>query len=448
MTAFHADGGGGPSTSSREATELCLARIADPQGEGARAFTRVYAEAARAAADFADNMQRLGVEAGPLAGLPVSIKDLFDVRGETTLAGSIALKDAPPATRDAEIVRRLRRAGAVIVGKTNMTEFAFSGLGLNPHYGTPAGPWRREERRIPGGSSSGAGVSVADGMALAAIGTDTGGSVRIPAAICGLVGFKPTARTVPLEGALPLSQSFDSIGPLAHDVATCARIYSVLAGLAPQPLRARDPSSLTLAVARNYVLEQMEPAVAHTCEAALRRLSAAGVRLKETAFPVFDQLPNIFGDGGIVGAEAHAWHRDLIDRSSSLYDPRVLVRILRAKDRTLAGYFALLAERARLIRQWQNEVADADAVVMPTIPIVPPMMRDLEDDDAYGRINLLVLRNPTVVNALDGCAISLPCHELGEAPVGLMLAAPGGRDVDLLRVANAVEPLLRPPAGA
>jgi aspartyl-tRNA(Asn)/glutamyl-tRNA(Gln) amidotransferase subunit A len=354
------------------------------------------------------------------------------------------LKDALPAAADARIVRRLRRAGAVIVGKTNMTEFAFSGLGINPHYGTPAGPWRRGERRIPGGSSSGAGVSVADGMAVAAIGTDTGGSVRIPAAMCGLVGFKPTARTVPLDGALPLSQSFDSIGPLARDVETCARVYSVLAGVDPQPLPARDPSSLTFAVAQNYVLEQIEPAVARTYEGALRRLSAAGVRLKDRAFPVFNQLPNIFVDGGIVGAEAYAWHRELIEKAAQLYDPRVLVRILRAKDRTHQSYLALQQERARLIAQWEAEAADVDAVLMPTIPVLPPTMRELEDDETYGRTNLLVLRNPTVVNALDGCAVSLPCHAPGDAPVGLTLASAGGNDKRLLEAALGVEPFVRP----
>jgi aspartyl-tRNA(Asn)/glutamyl-tRNA(Gln) amidotransferase subunit A len=166
------------------------------------------------------------------------------------------------------------------------------------------------------------------------------------------------------------------------------------------------------------------------------------VRLKETAFPVFNQLANIFVDGGIVGAEAFAWHRDLIEKAGRLYDPRVLVRILRAKNRTHESYIALRQERARLIAQWEAEAADVDAVLMPTIPVVPPTMRELEDDDAYGRVNLLVLRNPTVVSALDGCAISLTCHAPGEAPVGLMLAAPGGRDFDLLRMAAALEPLL------
>src|SRR4051794_27927178 len=196
-------------TSSVELTRAALARIADPVGEGPRVFTRVYADAVDQAAEQDRRCARGGI-ASPLAGVPISIKDLFDVAGETTLAGSKALVGYPPAGRDAEVVARLKRAGAVIVGKTNMTEFAFSGLGLNPHYGTPRNPWDRERGRIPGGSSSGAAVSVTDGMAVAAIGTDTGGSVRIPAALCGLVGFKPTAARIPREGVLPLSETLDS----------------------------------------------------------------------------------------------------------------------------------------------------------------------------------------------------------------------------------------------
>lgn len=428
--------------SNRARIDRCLDRISDPAGEGARTFTRVYGDAARAEADHFDRMQSLGIEAGPLAGLPVSIKDLFDVKGETTLAGSVALKDALPAATDAEIVRRLRLAGAVIIGKTNMTEFAFSGLGINPHYGTPTNSWRREERRIPGGSSSGAGISVADRMAVAAIGTDTGGSVRIPAAMCGLVGFKPTARTVPLRGTFPLSESFDSIGPMARDVDTCANVYGVLAGSEPQPLLPADLRSMTLLVVKNYVLEKMDGDVARGYEAALRRLSAAGVRLREAVLPVLDQLPGLFVDGGIVGAEAYALHRRLIETSGPQYDPRVLVRIMRGKDRSAADYLGLQAERGRLIARWMIEAGSVDAVLMPTIPIAPPTMKELEDEEAYGRINLLVLRNPTVINALDGCAISLPCHAAGEAPAGLMLASLAGRDHALLRAAKAVEAVL------
>src|SRR5579864_3980633 len=218
-------------TSSRALVETALARIADPAGEGARTFTRVYADRARAAADAQDQLRNAGYAASLLAGLPVSIKDLFDVAGEQTLAGSKALDDRPPAARDAPVVARLRAAGAVLIGRTNMTEFAFSGVGINPHFGTPGNP--HDRRLIPGGSSSGAAVSVGDGAAIVAIGSDTGGSVRIPAALCGIVGFKPTKRRIPRGGVIPLSTTLDSIGPLANSVGCCAIADAVMAGEAP-----------------------------------------------------------------------------------------------------------------------------------------------------------------------------------------------------------------------
>src|SRR5438132_12826515 len=219
-------------TTSRELVEAALARIADPEGEGRRVFVKVYDAAARAAADAQDRLRKAGYVASPLAGIPVSIKDLFDVAGEVTLAGSQALDDTPPAEADAPIVARLKAAGAVIIGRTNMTEFAFSGVGINPHYGTPGNPYDRS--LIPGGSSAGAPISVADGMAAVAIGTDTGGSVRIPAALCGLVGFKPTQYRVPREGATPLSTTLDSVGPVGLSVACCALTDAVMAGEPPE----------------------------------------------------------------------------------------------------------------------------------------------------------------------------------------------------------------------
>src|SRR6266851_3053407 len=218
-------------TSSRALIEAALARIAEPSGEGARSFVKVYADSARAAADAQDSLRKAGYVASPLAGLPVSIKDLFDVAGEPTLAGSTALDDRPLAQSDAPVVSRLRAAGAVLIGRTNMTEFAFSGVGINPHYGTPGNPYDR--RLIPGGSSSGAAVSVSDGGAVIAIGTDTGGSVRIPAALCGIVGFKPTQERISRDGVTPLSTTLDSIGPLANSVACCAIADAILAGAPP-----------------------------------------------------------------------------------------------------------------------------------------------------------------------------------------------------------------------
>ncbi len=430
------------STGKRRLIDDVLARVRDPHGEGSRVFTRVYAEAARVAADVADSMVRLAIELPPLAGLPISIKDLFDVRGEATAAGSLVLANDAAATSDAEIVRRLRRAGAAIVGKTNMTEFAFSGLGLNPHYGTPLNAWDRENARIPGGSSSGAAISITDGLAVAAIGTDTGGSCRIPAALNGIVGMKPSASTVPMAGTLPLSASYDSIGPLAANVEMCARVYAVLSDT-PFALRPVAAERLTLGVIRNYVLEEMDGVVAATYEAALRRLSRAGVTLRDVSLPVLGELPCLFTNGGLVAAEAYEWHRELLASQEREYDPRVSVRIRRGALLSAADYVSLQRLRRKFITRWHEEIRGYDAVVIPTVPIVAPMVNELTDDGVYGRINSLMLRNPTVVNAMDGCAVSLPCHESGEAPVGLTLACANGRDWDLLAMARALEEALR-----
>jgi aspartyl-tRNA(Asn)/glutamyl-tRNA(Gln) amidotransferase subunit A len=253
-------------TSSRALIEAALARIADPAGEGARSFVKVYTESARAAADAQDALRKAGYVASPLAGLPVSIKDLFDVAGEVTLAGSKALDDRPPAARDAPVVARLRASGAILIGRTNMTEFAFSGVGINPHYGTPGNPYDR--RLIPGGSSSGAAVSVGDAQAIVAIGSDTGGSVRIPAALCGLVGLKPTQNRIPRDGAIPLSTTLDSIGPLANSVACCAIADAIMAGEPPEAPPPVAALGLRLGVPQSYVLDGIAPEVGRAFAAA------------------------------------------------------------------------------------------------------------------------------------------------------------------------------------
>jgi aspartyl-tRNA(Asn)/glutamyl-tRNA(Gln) amidotransferase subunit A len=261
-------------TSSRELIEAALARIADPDGEGARTFVKVYGDSARAAADAQDRLRRAGYVASPLAGLPVSLKDLFDVSGERTLAGSKALDDSPPAALDTAVVSRLRAAGAVLIGRTNMTEFAFSGVGINPHYGTPGNPYDR--RLIPGGSSSGAAVSVSDGGAIVGTGTDTGGSVRIPAALCGIVGFKPTQKRIPRNGVTPLSTTLDSIGPLANSVACCAIADVIMAGEPPIVPPAIPVEALRLGVPQTDVLDGLEAEVATAfANACTMRLSSA-----------------------------------------------------------------------------------------------------------------------------------------------------------------------------
>ncbi|WP_134499991.1 amidase [Microvirga pakistanensis] len=429
-------------TTSSALTEEALKRASDPAGEGSRVFTRLYADEARAAAQASDTLRKAGLARSPIEGLPISIKDLFDVAGEVTMAGSVARAGEPAAPEDAVVVKRLRAAGAVIVGRTNMTEFAYSGLGLNPHYDVPRNPWDRGTGRIPGGSSSGAAVSVTDGMAVAGIGSDTGGSVRIPAALCGLVGFKPTAERVPLTGVLPLSFSLDSIGAIAPSVACCAILDAVMAAdERPLPVPA-DLGRLRFAVPTTLALEGMDKNVAQAFEAALSRLSAAGARIDEIAVPEFAGLAAINAKGGFTAAEAWFWHRDLIERAGDRYDPRVVSRIRRGKDISAADYLDLQAARRAWRAGVEARIEGYDALLLPTVPVVAPPIADLAaSDEAYYAANGLILRNPTLINFLDGAALSVPCHASGGAPVGLMIAGPAGSDRRILGIGLAVEAL-------
>lgn len=425
--------------SSRQLTEACLQRIASSP-EGASTFTRV-SDTALQQADAADALLQSKSSAAPLLGLPISVKDLFDVAGDVTTAGSVVLADAPPASADAAIVARLKAAGAVLIGRTNMTEFAYSGLGLNPHYGTPANPWKREERRIPGGSSSGAAISVADGMAAAAIGTDTGGSVRIPAALCGLTGFKPTARRVPMDGTLPLARSLDSIGPLAPTVDCCMQLDAVLSGDACEPAQTLDVSTLHLAVLQGYVLGDLDDATASAFQDALAALQNAGASLRPVSFTGLDRIPF---SNQTAAAEAYAWHRHLLASSSHRYDPHVAARILHGAGMLAADFLDLMQARREIIREAGTVFAGFDAFLMPTTPIIAPRIQDLEaSDDAYFQANGQVLRNTSIINFLDGCALSIPCHRAGEAPVGLMVAGLQNTDARLLRVGSAIEAALQ-----
>jgi aspartyl-tRNA(Asn)/glutamyl-tRNA(Gln) amidotransferase subunit A len=339
---------------------------------------------------------------------------LFDVAGEPTTAGSVVLAQAPPAKADAVAVARLRAAGAIVMGHTNMTEFAFSGLGVNPHYGTPLNPYDRAGRRIPGGSSSGAAVSVTDGMAYAAVGSDTGGSVRIPAALCGLTGFKPTARRIPLDGALPLSSTLDSVGSLAPTVACCARMDAVLAGLAQPSIRPLEVKNLRFAVLQGYVLEGLDAHVAAAFSSALALLSRSGAHLEEVTFRSLDGIPLANQKGGFAAAEAYPWHRSLLEAHASDYDPRIASRILRGKEMTAADYIELGQTRRRIIAEADRTFAAFDAILMPAVPCIAPRIADLEaTDGAYFAANALILRNPSVINFLDGCALSVPCPRRG-----------------------------------
>ena len=435
---------GSGATTSRALVEEALAAIEDPEGEGARAFLRVDAERARAEAEARDRLRAAGVVPSPLAGLPVSIKDLFDVAGEPTTAASPTLADAPPAARDSAPVARLRAAGAVPIGRTNLTEFAYSGIGINPHFGTPRNPWDRARGRIPGGSSSGAAVSVADGMAAAALGSDTGGSVRIPAAFCGITGFKTTTGRIPLDGVFPLSWTLDSAGPLAPTVACCALLDAAMAGgdpfarLAPMPV-----GGMRLAVAATLAQEGMDAAVGAAFGRALERLSAAGAAVEDLALPPLAEIPEVNAQGGILGAEAYALHRARLAERGGMVDPRVRVRIERGAAISSADLLDVQAARADIRARFDALTADYDAVLMPTVVIVPPPIDDVEaSDDLYAELNPLILRNTTLGNFLDCCALSIPVGEEGGPPAGLMVMDRAGADDRLIRVGLGIESVL------
>lgn len=428
-------------TTSRQLAEEALARIEDPKGEGKRAFIKVYRTQALAAADASDLQRKAGLVPSPLAGIPVSIKNLCDVAGETTLSGSRALDDAPPATRDAPVVARLRAAGAVIVGSTNMSEFAFTGVGANPHYGTPGNP--ADRTRVPGGSSSGAAVSVGDRMAVAALGTDTGGSVRIPAALCGITGFKPTARRVPIDDVVPLSTSLDSIGPLANSVEDCAIVDAVFAAEPISVPEAAPLAGLRFAIPRHYVFDDVDATVGKAFERACKALATKGVKIEHIDLPQLTELPTINSKGTFAAAEAYAWHKDLIARRGNEYDPNVAPRIQAAANMTAHDYIALLNNRTSLQKRVSAVTGNYDAVIMPTCAIVAPTIAEVDAPDVFARKNLLLLRNTAVGNFLDRCAISLPCHAAGELPVGFMLMGEAMADRRVLAMARAVAPVVK-----
>lgn len=435
---------GDQTITSRQLIEQSLAAVKNPDGEGARVFLAVQEKAALAAADRVDEQRRQGVKLSQFAGIPISVKDNFDQAGVTTLAGSRVLSGSAPATRDSSVVARLKEAGAVIVGRTNMTEFAYSGLGINPHYGTPRNVFDRANARIPGGSSSGAVVSVADGMAAGAIGTDTGGSLRIPPALNGLVGFKPTARRVPLDGVLPLSLTLDSAGPIAKSVADCALIDQVLAAVAHSIDALPTVRGLRFAVPKTVFLHGLSTAVAAAFYAALTRLSAAGASITELPATEFARAAEINPKGILSAVEAFWWHRPLIPEHAAQYDPRVIARIRPGEVISATNYNELLQRRQRFIRDIEATFGGYDALLMPTTAETAPTIAEaVKDDESYYRFNGQMLRNPALVNFFDGCALSVPCHEPGSAPVGLMIAGMANADQRILALGHAVESTVR-----
>ncbi len=383
----------------------------------------------------------------PLAGLAVSVKDLFDVKGQVSRAGSVVLTDAAPARQDAVAVARLRAAGAALIGRTNMSEFAYSGVGVNPHHGTPANAVATDVPRVPGGSSSGAAVSVAAGAALVGLGSDTGGSIRIPAALQGLVGFKSTQRLVPLDGTVPLSFTLDTACAITRSVRDAITVHEILA--ARRVTRSVAPlSAYRLAVVPQVMFDGIDATVARAFERTVQALRAAGARIEELALPALGELAGLQASGGFAAAESYAWHRHRLADHAAQYDPRVLSRIQRGAAISAADYIDLLQARRSWIARVELALAGFDAVLSPTVPVVAPPLADVqpgpERDEAFFRINGLLLRNPSVVNLLDGCAISLPCHAPDELPVGLMVWQGAMRDDAVLSIAQQIETLLRP----
>ena len=423
------------ATTSDACTEMERSLAAAASPACAHAFVRTMPDEARRDAAAATSDQ-------PLAGLAFSAKDLFDIAGQPTPAGSVVLAHAPAARADALAVARLRAAGGALLGRTNMTEFAFSGVGVNPHHGTPANLADPATPRIPGGSSSGAAVSVASGAAFIGLGSDTGGSIRIPAALNGIVGFKSTARLVPAQGALPLSTTLDTVCAMTRSVRDAVTAHEILAARRV-PAGTAPLSAYRLAVCRNLFQDGLDPVVARAFERTLGRLGAAGARIEDIDLPPLADLPAINASGGFSAAEAYAWHRLLLERSGAGYDPRVAQRIIKGATMRAHEYIDLIHARRGWIERMEQLLSPFDAMLSPTVPITAPAIADVapgeERDEEFFRINALLLRNPSVVNMLDGCAISLPCQATDELPVGLMVWHAALHDDALLAVALQVE---------
>lgn len=429
------------SIKSVDLTKECLSKIMDISGEGSKTFLRDYSRQAVARAEISDRMRAHGQKLSLLDGIPITIKDLFDVKGEDTLAGSMVRTGCLPAEEDALVVARLKEAGAVLVGRTNMSEFAFSGVGTNPHYGTPLNPYDRKSGRIPGGSSSGAAVAVADQMCLASIGSDTGGSVRIPAALCGLVGFKPTKKRISCQGMFPLSKTLDSVGIIGASVECCSIVEQVLSSQKYE-LKPFSINGLRLAIPQNIVLDNLDKMVAENFEKTISYLSKNGAIISEIPMEEITKIMEINRNGGLVSAEAFAVHRLMMAKSSAGYDPKILVRIEQGIHFSAHDYIELLETREQLIHKADQITFEFDALIMPTTPIVAPLLEEVADSVEYRRINRLLLRNTSIWNFLDRCALTLPCHHQDAAPVGLMLVGENMGDQKLLAIALGIEMVL------
>ncbi|WP_104662423.1 amidase [Ensifer adhaerens] len=410
-------------------------------------FVELTTERATRDAEAASKRLRAGRSLGLLDGLPVAWKDLFDVAGSVTTAGSTVLRSNAPATSDAPVVAAVAAAGMVSVGRTNLSEFAFSGLGINPHYGTPRNPAATDVERIPGGSSSGSAAAVAAGLVPAAIGTDTGGSVRIPAAMTGIVGYKATRGRYAMKGVYPLAESLDSLGPLCHTVKDAVWIDAAMHGLTAPTVRRADLSGVALVIPETVVFDDAEPEVVEAFEDAIRRLEKAGVAISRRAFPAFSAVFGLMArHGALVTAEAYALHRErLAGPEANAMDPRVVARTRLGEKITMPDYIALLDARDQLIHETVESLRPNELIAHPTLPhVAPPIAPLLEDDELFFKINGKTLRNTSIGNFLDFCGISIPCG-LGaaEMPVGFQLAAPHHQDDRLLSVALSAEAIIR-----
>ena len=425
-------------TTSRAIVESALAKIDDKNGEGARTYIKVYRESALAEADASDQLRKYGIVPSPLAGLPISIKDLFDVAGDVTLAGVKAHAHFPPATSDAVIVQRLRAAGAVIIGRTNLSPMAFSPLGVNRDFGTPGNP--ADRTRIPGGSSSGAAVSVTDGMAVAAIGSDTGGSIRMPAAFCGIAGIKPTQTRVPLTKTWPLSTTLDSVGPLAPSIACCALVDAALAGETIIVPDAIPLKGLRFALPMSGVLDDMDATVSKAFQRALQILAKHGAQIIETRMPEIGEVIAMWrSPPSFTQMEGYARYGKMLSENPDAYDPSIRARFAVGANASAKQYIDLLNARTDIIERSAEATRNFDAVIMPTLQSVAPTIAEVSTEEGFKRIVPQAIRNPSIANLLDRCAITTPCHQPGELPVGLSLMGEHGEDRRLLAMGLSVE---------
>jgi aspartyl-tRNA(Asn)/glutamyl-tRNA(Gln) amidotransferase subunit A len=428
------------STTATQRVASALEGAASPAAQ--HVFTQLYADGARAAAQQCDAQAHAGHSLGALHGVCITLKDNIDVAGETTMAGGVVCAGEAPAQHDAPVLQCLRQAGAVVLGKTNMSEFAFSGVGINPHHGTPVNPADPTHARVPGGSSSGAAVSVALGLAEVGIGTDTGGSIRIPAALCGLVGYKSTQTRIPCTGVMELSRTLDTVGSITRSVRACLAVDAVLSQQA-LPTDAANLRGLRFAVPQTLMLDDVDATVTQAFARTLRRISEAGAQVVEIPFTALGDIAALSMPGGFSPIESYAAHHARLERGAHQIDHRVVARMMLGKGISAQDYLELHNRRNAWITAAQQTLEGFDAMLCPTVPMVAPLTEPLlKDDEAFFKVNRLLLRNPSAINYMDGCAWSLPCHEAGEFPVGLMVSSVAGQDAHLARVALALENLI------